>query len=242
MSWQIGIVGTGNLAAFWAKNLAPLANVKVFCKGSSHEKTLEFNQRFGSLPWSNTDRFDLVFVAVQDDRIDSVVDELSFSCPLIIGSGIYTRKCNNEAVFYPLQTLHKDQLPKLSEVPFLVDHVEENNETLVNFLKDIKASVTFCSQDERQKVHLCAVFINNFGYFIMRKGLEMRPNNLDPQLFNALIQNTSLNVLKSGNLQTGPALRKDIKTMEKHLSLLNAKDRELYAYLSEQIIQNPHAI
>jgi hypothetical protein len=70
----------------------------------------------------------------------------------------------------------------------------------------------------------------------------MRPNNLDPQLFNALIQNTSLNVLKSGNLQTGPALRKDIKTMEQHVSVLNAKDRELYTYLSEKIIQNSHAV
>ena len=242
MSWQIGIVGTGNLAAFWAKNLAPLANIQVFCKGSSPEKTLEFNQKFGSLPWSNSDCLDLVIVAVQDDRIDAVVDELSFAIPIIIGSGIYTRKRKNEAVVYPLQTLHKDHLPKLSEVPFLVDHGEGNNETLVNFLNDVKASVTFCSQDERQKVHLCAVFINNFGYFLMRKGLEMRPNNLDPQLFNALIQKTSLNVLKSGNLQTGPALRKDIKTMEQHVSLLNEKDRELYTYLSEQIIQNSHAV
>jgi hypothetical protein len=242
MSWKVGIIGTGNLAAFWAKNLVPLANIQVFCKGSSPEKTQEFNRKFGCLPWTNTDRLDFVIVAVQDDKIDSVIDALSLACPLLLGSGIYTRKRRNEAVVYPLQTLHKDQLPNLSEVPFLVDHGEGNNENLVNFLKDIKASVTFCSQDERQKVHLCAVFINNFGYFIMRKGLEMRPNNLDPQLFDKLIQYTTLNVLKSGTLQTGPALRKDIKTMEKHVSLLNAKDRELYAYLSEQIIQNSHAI
>jgi hypothetical protein len=73
----------------------------------------------------------------------------------------------------------------------------------------------------------------------------MRENGLDFQLLFPLIQETAKRIENSDNpmlLQTGPAVRNDVKTIRKHLDLLkNHPDlQELYQILTQSISKNPH--
>ena len=64
MSWKIGLIGTGNVASFWAENLSRFPSVELFVKGSkpatditvvdSSLKSLEINSSlFPTAPFSS---------------------------------------------------------------------------------------------------------------------------------------------------------------------------------------------
>jgi uncharacterized protein YecE (DUF72 family) len=91
---------------------------------------------------------------------------------------------------------------------------------------------------------LAAVFINNFTNQMYRIAHELTDEkSLDFDLLKPLIQETAKKVqtLSPYMAQTGPAKRKDKKTIKKHLKLLQEqpKFQDIYRMLTESI-QNTH--
>jgi predicted short-subunit dehydrogenase-like oxidoreductase (DUF2520 family) len=68
----------------------------------------------------------------------------------------------------------------------------------------------------------------------------MEENDLDFSLLAPLISETTAKALEMGpqHAQTGPALRKDMSIIEKHLDMLrdNPEARELYRLITQHII------
>jgi hypothetical protein len=95
------------------------------------------------------------------------------------------------------------------------------------------------NEEARFASHVAAVFINNFGYFVMNQGIaHARSHQIPVNLFESLISKTTSNLLISKDLQTGPAKRNDVITMDKHKALLSGSTLALYEYLSTQIKNN----
>ena len=66
----------------------------------------------------------------------------------------------------------------------------------------------------------------------------LKSNDIDPDILNPLTFETSdkLKYLNSKEAQTGPALRKDIKTLKKHLNLLKGTSyHKIYETISNEI-------
>ena len=96
------------------------------------------------------------------------------------------------------------------------------------------------SSEDRGKYHLAAVFANNFTnlmyvlseQYLVEQGLDFK--NLLP-----IIQETALR-LKQGapdQWQTGPAKRKDMEVITKHMAMLdNPELRAIYKQLSDFIL------
>ena len=140
----------------------------------------------------------------------------------------------NYGVLYPLQSLRKE-MNYLHEIPFLIDGNTEENITLIEeFAKTISDTVTKSSDEERLKLHVAAVVVSNFTNHLYALAEEFCINeNIDFKLLVPLIKETAARIenYSPEEVQTGPAMRNDIFTLDKHLRLLSNHPKLKYIYL-----------
>ena len=151
-------------------------------------------------------------------------------------------KRNRKGVFYPLQTFSKNREVNFNTIPICIEAKEEADlELLTNLGNSLSEKVVEIDSDERSKLHLAAVFVNNFVNHLYAIGDDILGNNeLSFDLLHPLIEETASKVktLSPSEVQTGPARRGDQKTIEKHLHLLTeGPESELYQQLTESLMK-----
>jgi hypothetical protein len=245
MPWKIGLIGTGNLAAFLAREITQDPQNNLFVKGSNHDKTKAFCALYACEVLQEHHGIDFYLVAVQNDAINHVIEELPTNRPVFVCAGFHRSNLPHIGYLYPLQSIHINRMPRLEEVPFLIDAREEQATLGARFLSSIGATAHLVTAEERLHSHLAAVFINNFGYFILKSGLELGAQKLAIETFFPLLQKTVENAAAHEDLQTGPARRNDRSMMEEQLQMMEAIDpsmAELYRHISQLIIQKHHEL
>jgi predicted short-subunit dehydrogenase-like oxidoreductase (DUF2520 family) len=187
----------------------------------------------------------LVIVCVNDESIEFVIDKIPLINSIIYTSGNIELKVlpkrDNLGVFYPLQTFTKGRDLNLSKVPFLI---ESNNELFGKKIFDLASKlsnhVLYANSAERKKIHLGAVFVNNFTnhlLFLSKNYIDSQQLNWD--ILKPLMQETidKLSSIEPFDAQTGPARRNDIKIIENHLQELDGRSKEIYELISKSIIE-----
>lgn len=192
----------------------------------------------------------LYIVAIKDDAIEEVVNQLQLKDNLIIHTSgsvamnVLKNASKNYGVIYPLQTFSKDKTVNFKTIPLCI---ESNNakslKRILSFTKSINNNIHKINSEQRKLIHLSAVFACNFSnymYVIAEKLLSK--NKLSFELLKPLIEETALKI-KSGSpakMQTGPAVRNDRNTINAHLKLLNSDNnlKNIYKLLSESIIKD----
>jgi predicted short-subunit dehydrogenase-like oxidoreductase (DUF2520 family) len=244
----VSIIGAGNVATHLALNLKNKGfNIySVSSKNSLSAKVLAAQMDaividdLTSIPSSN-----LVLLCVNDESIKLIVDQISLHNPIIYTAGNVELsslpKRPNLGVFYPLQTFSKEQDVQLSEVPFLI---EANNqifaELIFQIAKKISNYVVYADSIERKKLHLGAVFINNFTnhlVYLSKKYLESQ--QLNWEILQPLLAETfkKLKSVEPYEAQTGPARRNDQETIKDHIQKLEGSSREIYEAISKSILE-----
>ncbi|MEO8763597.1 MAG: Rossmann-like and DUF2520 domain-containing protein [Ginsengibacter sp.] len=145
-------------------------------------------------------------------------------------------------VLYPLQTLSR-VTQEIPEVPFLVEgNNQETADKIVEFARSISGSVITANEQERLQYHVAAVFVSNFTnhlYAIAEGYCEKE--NLDFRNMLPLINEVTSRINHNSpyKVQTGPAIREDIITLNLHLQALAAHPHVKYLYLklSESILK-----
>ncbi|HEV7621334.1 MAG TPA: DUF2520 domain-containing protein, partial [Flavisolibacter sp.] len=143
--------------------------------------------------------------------------------------------------FYPLQSLKKDKI-HVSEIPIIIDAGDEQTLHELNILaRTISDDVVEADDEKRLKLHLAAVICNNFVNYLYRLTEEFcMAENLDFQLFYPLIKETASRIenISPAKSQTGPAIRKDQETIEKHITLLHKYPEleKFYTLFTESIL------
>ena len=144
-------------------------------------------------------------------------------------------------VFYPLQSFNKKIFTNFRDVPICI---ESNNkkleDSLYSIADKISSSVHRINSDQRSKIHLSAVFACNFTNHMMtisKKLLE--ENNIEFELLHPLISHTFYKAIKYSpeESQTGPAIRNDQKTIDKHLQMINKNPeiKNIYSRITDHI-------
>lgn len=230
---KIAVIGTGNVATQFAK---------VFGTECISSRTLD------NLP-ANAD---LYIIAVSD----SAVQEVAESLPELRGIVVHTTgsvpmdalqnvKCGGRGVFYPFQTISKSRPLPPSSIPILI---ESDSEDTAQFLEKTAKDYGFtdisrADSDMRRKVHLAGIFVSNFPnamISIAQKILE--ECGINGKIVTPLVSETieKLKTLPAKEAQTGPAMRKDTPTIEKHLAILQnhgmQDESEIYDLVSRYII------
>lgn len=194
---------------------------------------------------SEIERFaDLYIIAVPDSSISEIIDSIpivngvvvhtSGSTPLSVLS---TLKSKGIGVFYPFQTFSRSRIVDLSNVPIFV---EAGSDDVLNFLtavgKELSHNVSYLNSEKRLLLHLSGVFASNFTNHILALTYRLATENgIDFKVLQPLVEETVVKAFTTNpkDVQTGPAIRNDIVTMEKHSAVLGNLDEQLQRIYNE---------
>ncbi len=190
---------------------------------------------------------EIYIISVPDDSIKYISESIpAFNKLVVHTSGSVDIKDlspqNWKGVFYPLQTFSKNSEVDFSEIPICIEAERIEDIVLLTKLGEtISNKVQEISSVERAKLHLSAVFVNNFVNYLYQVGSELlSENEMNFDLLKPLIKETARKIehLNPENAQTGPAKRNDLKTIENHLHLLkDSPYQKLYAEMTEAILR-----
>ena len=229
---RIVIIGSGNVASvlgrLFKKNDHEI--VQVISRNAAHAEVLanELNYSFTDYSGNIDTGADLYIVAVNDGALYDLNRSFHLGNKLIMHTAGSVSKdvlkdiSVNYGVLYPLQSLRKE---------------------MEDFAKTLSSKVARVTDDERLKLHVAAVIVSNFTNHLYALAEEFcKKENIDFKLLAPLIKETANRVetFSPAEVQTGPAARNDIFTLDKHLRLLAnyPKLKYIYLKLTDSIMKN----
>ena len=241
--YKVTIIGNGNLGTrlFYAIEKSKYFSIcqwyaRNWEKNKIDKKTTKNLKKLKSA--------DIYIIAVSDNSISKILKHLNKNCFVIHCSGVTSIKIfkgyNSCGVMYPIQTISKENRTEFKNIPFCVETKKNNEIILLNKLvKSIGGIPEYMRSDKRIKLHLAAVWVNNFINHMILKGKKICDNNQIPfsilkPLINETISTALINNPKE--IQTGPARRNDKNTLKIHSMLLSeSNDKKLYKILTKSI-------
>ena len=187
---------------------------------------------------------DIYILAVSDDAISTVSEKMTNVSGLVLhtsgGKDLDEIKGNyRKGVLYFPQSFTKGVSVDFSNVPVCL---EASNASDMPILKDLAKTfsdkIYEINSQQRAYLHVSAVFVNNFVNHMYTLGNEIcEVHNIPFEILDPIIKETisKIQSLSPVNAQTGPAIRNDKKTIEKHQALLNEQQKEIYTMLTKSI-------
>ena len=244
---KVIILGSGNVASHLIKAMEAndaIDLVQVYARSKkSLENVIDSNKITTS--FTTLKEADVYIISVSDKAIEEVSNQIPFSDKLVVHTSgtmdfnVLNPK-NKRGVFYPLQTFSKNKGIKMEEVPFCLEteNIEDYN-LIEKLAKSLSNSVYKITGEQRKSLHISAVFVSNFANHMYQIGNALcEENNVPFAILQPLIEETAnkIKTLAPIDAQTGPAIRNDEPTIEKHLeALTNPIYKELYRQLTLSI-------
>lgn len=256
MNSRIAIVGSGQVAealvCSFCNKIDP-CNITVIARNRERAISLinKYSVNFNDYDSVITQHFDYIIIAVKDDCINEVSKHVStFAFDAIVchtsgsvGVDKISYKSKNIGVFYPLQSFTKDVEVNFSTIPIFI---EGNSDECVAKLKElgelISNNVSVATSKSREKLHLCAVFANNFTNYMFTITNELiESEGIQNKALVPLIKATFERIINENTkeIQTGPARRGDLNTIARHLEILesNKEAQDIYKTFSNSILK-----
>jgi predicted short-subunit dehydrogenase-like oxidoreductase (DUF2520 family) len=190
---------------------------------------------------------DLYIMAVSDDAIASLSEQLTFKNKLVVHtSGSVSvdviNDSNRKGVFYPLQSFTKNKTVDFNTIPICLEAENATDFQLLDTVaKLITSKVYAINSKQRRALHVAAVFVNNFTNHMYQIGNEICEENQIPfAILHPLITETAEKIasLSPGQSQTGPAIRNDEKTIAAHQAFLTDENKLMIYQIITKSIQN----
>ncbi|MBL1231729.1 MAG: DUF2520 domain-containing protein [Vicingaceae bacterium] len=252
---RISIIGSGNVAASVSKAIVnkgftlvqvvgrKIVNVQALLAKLNSEQLIEAVTDFNRL----NKEVDCFIVCVNDDAIVSVLKDFPFKDKLVVhtsgsvGLSVFSG-FEKYGVFYPLQTFSKENPIAFDEVPLCIEgNSKEVVDELIELGKTLSNKVVELNSQQREVLHLAAVFACNFSNYMYQVADELTTKNkIDFSILLSLINETANKIKKQSpkEAQTGPAKRNDQQTIDKHLAMLEDNpNKELYQLITKLIQQ-----
>lgn len=247
----VSLLGGGNVATHLYKAFSKAENVKIVQWYSRHiESICDYMDEVAiTNNLHNLEPVQLYILAVSDDAVAELSSQLPFENRLVVHTSgsvnIHDLDMKNRrGVFYPLQTFSKNTEVDFSTIPLCLEVLQKTDlELLKTLAKRINSPFYKINTEQRQTLHLAAVFVNNFTNQLYRVAHEISDaKNINFDILKPLIQETAkkLDHLSPYQAQTGPAKRRDKKTLKRHLKLLENDHHKAIYELLTQSIQNTH--
>jgi predicted short-subunit dehydrogenase-like oxidoreductase (DUF2520 family) len=250
---KVAIIGSGNVATVLGRLIRRNKHevIQVISRNDQSGKKLaeELNANYSNDFQKPDVQAEIFIISVSDTAINDCIPQIISSDKIIVHTSgavskdILKHRADNYGILYPLQSIRKEN-NHIPAIPFLIDANNDDAMKLIQQLAtSISDSVKIAGDDERLKLHVSAVFVNNFTNHLYALTENFcKKEGLDFSLLKPIIKETAERIVdhSPASMQTGPAARKDVLTMEKHLKLLINYPhlRELYLNLSESIMEN----
>ncbi|RSK40376.1 Rossmann-like and DUF2520 domain-containing protein [Mangrovimonas spongiae] len=248
---SICIIGAGNVATHLYKAFTQSNQLQVkqwynrdLSKISTYKNEVAITNTLDDLVEA-----DVYLMAISDDAIKQVSSNLPFENRLVVhtsgSAGIHDLdKKLRRGVFYPLQTFSKGVDMDFKQVPICIETIDKQDIDILKTITEAIGSKWYrINTEQRQTLHLSAVFVNNFTNQLYRIAHEISDaKSIDFDILKPLIMETAKKVqtVSPYMAQTGPAVRHDKKTIKRHLKQLeNSKHKDIYELLTASI-KNTH--
>lgn len=242
------VLGAGNVGTHLCKAINDAKNLKLVqwynrSKSNNSTKNTDIEKCYNL---DNLASADVYIIAVSDSAIEQLSNDFPFKNQLVVHtSGSVSMRFlnvkNRRGVFYPLQTFSKTAAVDFKNVPICIESTDKNDRNTLKQIAEALNSPTYIiNSEQRQALHLTAVFVNNFTNQLYRIAHELSDEkSLDFEILKPLIIETAKKVqyLSPYMAQTGPAKRRDKKTIKTHLKDLESYPdyKELYEQLTKSI-------
>lgn len=241
---RVVIIGSGNVASVLGRLIKQRGHeiIQVVSRNGVHAKVLADELQ---CPFSDNNSAvnldaEIYLIAVNDGALYELNRSFNIGHKLVlhtagsVSKDVLKEMSVNFGVLYPLQSLRKE-MSYTTDIPFLIDGNTDETLTLTeDFARSISGIVAKASDDDRLKLHVAAVVVSNFTNHLYALAEEFcNKEGVDFKLLAPLINETARRVEthSPADVQTGPAMRNDIFTLDKHLRLLADHPRLKYIYL-----------
>ncbi len=247
---KVVIIGSGNTATVMGGRIASAGHTILQVMARRDAAAAALAGEWGSAyttQWAGILRTaDLYIFALSDTALTGVGPALQLPEKLVVhtsgavAAGVLKSVSDRYGVLYPLQSLRKEMRP-FPEFPLLIDAGDPADLSLLEtFAGSIARQVQRADDSQRLKLHTAAVVVNNFSNYLYTLAADFcRQEGVDFSLLLPLILETAqrLERYPPQEAQTGPAIRGDAGTMDRHLDILKNYDniKELYGVFSAQI-------
>lgn len=249
----ITIIGSGNVATHLAKALHAAGHqiLQIWSREYDHAEALA-NQVFAE----PIDRLNLLYptadvyiLAVTDDALFDLALDLRLRDALVLHTAgsvslrVLQPISRKNGVIWSPQTFIRDIPMDYSQLPFCIEGSSpEVEEAIRDLLQPVSQHIFRVDTDQRQWLHLAAVMTNNFGNAINALAQDiLQQHNIPFEILHPLITMTAEKIKQGGlwQQQTGPARRRDQKTIDNQRRLIADDEQLLKIYdLLTEIIQD----
>lgn len=250
---RVVVVGSGNVAESFATTL-------IASRGTELRQIFARNPMRGaeiaamtSTAWTDDPtrlaEADIYIIAVSDKAIAEVAASLPFPDDAIVvhtaGSvalQALPSRLRNRGILYALQSFTAGRRIDLAHVPIFIE--AENDvvrERLFAFARMLSTRVDYADSERRRVIHLAGVMANNFPnhlYGIAARIVEREGMSFD--ILRPIIMETAEKAVASQSpdmVQTGPAVRGDMKVCSEHARMLEGDPlrQKIYNDITESI-------
>jgi predicted short-subunit dehydrogenase-like oxidoreductase (DUF2520 family) len=248
---EIVIIGSGNVASVLGRKFKAAGHhiLQVVSRNASAASALAYEWDTKSANYMSlvNKHADVYIIAVTDHSIAHVISELKLPGKVVahtagsVNKDVLKKVTDHYGVFYPLQSLRKETTTVPAIPIFFEGSDDKANKVLQSLALSISPEqVTKAGADDRIKLHVAAVIVNNFTNYLYALAEDYcKKEGIDFQQLIPLIEETAqrLKTTSPSITMTGPAARHDQETIQKHLALLESypKLKEIYKMLSESI-------
>lgn len=251
----IVLVGTGNMATTLGHNLlaAGLPIAQVLARRPQQAAQLASNLGVAHAgPLSDLlPQATLVLLAVSDTAIPTVAQALGHTQALVAHTAgavplAALHGLSRSGVLYPWQSVSKGHFVSLAQVPILVEAAHPDDlQRLLRLAAQLSAVVLPAPSVQRAKLHLAAVFANNFSNHLWYIAQQLCLQAGLPTVYLEPLLRTTLDkylLLGPLDAQTGPARRADTTVLNTHHELLadNELYQKIYTFVSRSIQETHH--
>ena len=247
------MIGSGNTAAVLGCKFKAAGHniVQVYSRNASTASQLAYEWDTESTNYLSliNRNADVYIIAVSDQAIATLAAELQLPGKVVahtaasVSKDVLQKTTGHYGVFYPLQSLRKE-MNALPDIPiFFEGNDDKAKKTLSALAKSIAPeAMVEANDEERLKLHVAAVFASNFTNHLYALAENYcRKEKIDFRQLLPLITETALRIkeISPRAAQTGPAIRHDGDTIQKHLDLLKDHPhlKDIYVLLTESIQQ-----
>jgi predicted short-subunit dehydrogenase-like oxidoreductase (DUF2520 family) len=250
--FKIVLLGAGNVATHLGKRLQKkgheILQVISRSESSAKELALQLSATYATDLKKINQNANVYIFCVPDEEIIHLASELKLPGKLVlhtsgsISMNVLKNISTRCGVLYPLYSFSKQVKVSFSSMPLLIEASNKDSlEDILHLAHSIGKDITQVNSEQRAKIHLAAVFVNNFTNFMYAEAYEFlkceKQNHF--HLLQPLIKQTVKKIknMPPAQVQTGPARRNDNATIKKHLELLEKypDQKQVYKLLSTLI-------
>jgi predicted short-subunit dehydrogenase-like oxidoreductase (DUF2520 family) len=250
---RVVIIGAGNVASVFGRLISAASHeiIQVYSRSISSAQSL--GKELGCSFVDNLEAVDLTadiyILAITDNALQNIQDSLFLGDKLVVHTaGSVSKKVlsnisSQYGVLYPLQSLRKDQSADQFIIPLLIDANKESVLSIIEqFAFTLSSVVSIVGDDKRLCLHLAAVIVNNFANHLYTLTAEYCKNEeVDFKMLQPIIEQTALRLRSNlpADLQTGPAIRNDQSTLDKHIQALSNHPelKTIYLIFTESLLK-----